>query len=122
MHHHLVTLAAANAVDEVIDGVASGSIPAASMLGGGLDDLLAASMDKFFKRYGPSIAENFSKIAEPAAAKAGQILGPVIEEKLRAYTPTFALITGAVVAGAILIGGWQARRELRGRSRRRRAA
>ncbi len=120
--NRLVALAAANAVDEVIDGLASGEIPPSTMLGGPLEDMLARSMDKFFKRYGPTIAENFSKIAEPAAQKAGQILGPIIEEKLKAYTPTFALITGAVIAGALLLGGWQARRVMRPARRRRRGA
>ncbi len=120
----VVALAAANAVDEIIDGVASGELAHPGTLGG-LEDIIAASMDRFFKRYGPTIAENFSRIAEPAAQKAGQILGPVIEEKLKEYTPTFALITGAVIAGALLIGGWQTRqamRPARRRSRRRRAA
>lgn len=120
--NHLVALAAANAVDEVIDGVVSGEIPqSAVMLGGPLEDMLSRSMDKFFKRYGPAIAENFSRIAEPAAQKAGKILGPIIEEKLKAYTPTFALITGAVIAGALLLGGWQARRVIRRRPGRRAA-
>ena len=118
--HRFVSLAAANAVDEIINGVASGEIPqSAVMLGGPLEDLLSRSMNRFFDRYGPSIAENFSKIAEPAAEKASKIIGPIVEEKLKAQMPTFALITGVIIAGAIWVGGWQARRIVGPRRRRR---
>lgn len=118
----IVIEAAARAANEAVDVVAANP----SMLGS-IDDLIASSMSRFFESYGPQMAAQFAKIAGPAAEKASEIIGPVIEEKLKAYTPTFALITGGVVAAAILFGGWFARREVRksrgtGRRRRRRAA
>jgi hypothetical protein len=71
---------------------------------GQIEDLIAKSMNKFFDKYGPQIATQFSAIAEPAAKKSAEIIGPVVEQKLKDYGPTFAMIMGAVL-GVFFVAG-----------------
>lgn len=80
---------------------------------GQLEPFIMSSMNKFFDKYGPQIAQQFSAVAEPAAKKAAEIIGPVVEEKLKQEGPKLALLTGAVIGAAILFAGWFARREAR---------
>jgi hypothetical protein len=71
---------------------------------GQIEDLIAKSMSKFFTAYGPQIAAQFSAVAEPAARKSAEIIGPVVEQKLKDYGPTFAMIMGAVL-GVFFVAG-----------------
>lgn len=59
----------------------------------------------------PTLSAELMKVAEPAAKKAADVVGPVIEEKLRDYGPTLALITGIAAAvlsviGMLLVGAY----------------
>lgn len=116
-------------LDEVVSavaGVAATEAAEKAMLGeiglGQIDKYILDAMGKFFDKYGPQIAGQFSALAEPAAKKASEIIGPVVEQKLRDYGPTFALITGGVLAGAYILGNILARREVRRAKGRRSAA
>lgn len=73
---------------------------------GQIERYVKDAMDKFFEKYGPSMAQQFAAVAEPAAKKASEIIGPVVEQKLKDYGPTFAVTMGAVLGAAILFGGW----------------
>lgn len=98
-------------------GIAAADAAERAMLGeiglGQIDKYIMDAMEKFFDKYGPQIASQFSAVAEPAAKKAAEIIGPVVEEKLRNYGPTFAVITGGVLAGAYILGNILSRREVR---------
>ncbi|MGH8896763.1 MAG: hypothetical protein ACRDZ4_07000 [Egibacteraceae bacterium] len=52
----------------------------------------------------PTLGQELMRVAEPAARKAADVVGPVIEEKLRAWGPTLAAITGVVAAVLSLVG------------------
>ena len=91
---------------------------------GQIENIIAGTMSKFFDKFGPQIAQQFSALAEPAAKKSAEIIGPVVEEKLKDYGPTFAMIMGAVLGVFYLTGIFTARKvkQARGNPWRRRAA
>lgn len=64
------------------------------------DQLIAQALSSI----APQLQAQLLAIAEPAAQKAAQVVGPVIEEKLAQEAPLFALITG-VFAGAVAVVG-----------------
>jgi len=54
--------------------------------------------------------------------KAVDIIRPSVEQALKDYTPTFAAITGGMLALSVLLGTWIAKREFRKARGRRRVA
>jgi len=105
MIHGLIGQVAGAASVEAAEMVLSGQAQL-----GQIEDLIAKGMNKFFQSYGPQIAQQFSAVAEPAARKSAEIIGPVVEQKLKEYGPTFAIIMGAVLGAFFLTGIFSARR------------
>jgi hypothetical protein len=58
----------------------------------------------------PALGAQLVKVVEPAARKAADVVGPAVEEKLRAHGPRLAIIAGVVAAILGLLGmaalGW----------------
>jgi len=78
-----------------------------------VDSYVKDAVAKFIDKQGPYIAEKMAAVIQPAAEKAVNIVKPSVMEALKEYTPTFALITGAVLGGAVLLGSWTAARSAR---------
>ena len=109
----LAGIAAADAVERV----RLGEIPPTL---GAIEDYLKSAMDSFFSKYGPSIGEQIAQYAAPAAQKAVDVIKPALSQTLTEYTPTFAAVTGGMIALAILSGIWISKRTYQGRRRPRR--
>jgi hypothetical protein len=77
---------------------------------GQIENIIAGTMSKFFDKFGPQIASQFAAVAEPAARKSAELIGPVVEQKLKEYGPTFAMIMGGVLGAFFLAGIFGARR------------
>lgn len=78
---------------------------------GALDSAITIAVQNALTPLMPVLKQQLLEIAEPAAKKASEVVGPVIEEKLRDYGPTLAAITGVVAAvlsivGMLLLGGY----------------
>jgi len=78
---------------------------------GALDSAITIAVQNALTPLMPVLKQQLLEIAEPAAKKASEVVGPVIEEKLREYGPTLAAITGVVAAvlsivGMLLVGGY----------------
>ena len=59
----------------------------------------------------PTLSAELMKAVEPAAAKAADVVGPVLEEKLKKYAPIFGIVAGLVAAafgvlGMMIVGGY----------------
>jgi len=76
---------------------------------GDVTDYIGSAVTVFLNQYGPQVAQKLAEIAEPAARKAADIIGPVVEEKLRAAVPLFAGISGGLIGLSILAGIWISR-------------
>lgn len=82
-----------------------------SLSQGALDSAITIAVQNALAPLMPVLKQQLLEIAEPAAKKASEVVGPVIEEKLRAYGPTLAAITGIVasvlsIVGMLLLGGY----------------
>lgn len=78
---------------------------------GALDSAITIAVQNALTPLMPVLKQQLLEIAEPAAKKASEVVGPVIEEKLRDYGPTLAAITGIVasvlsIVGMLLLGGY----------------
>lgn len=78
---------------------------------GALDSAITVAVQNALMPLMPTLKAQLLEIAAPAAKKASEVVGPVIEEKLRDYGPTLAAITGIVAAvlslvGMLLLGGY----------------
>lgn len=80
---------------------------------GEAQDLIGAAMTKFMDQQGPAIAEKLAVYLEPATQKAVDIIKPSVMEALKEYTPTFAAVSGTMIALSVLAGTYLARREFR---------
>lgn len=80
-----------------------------------ITNAVAVAVQRALEPMMPALKAQLLAIAEPAAKKAAEVVGPVIEEKLRDYGPTLAAITGVVAAvlsivGMLLLGGYIVRK------------
>lgn len=80
---------------------------------GAVEDFIQLAMSNWLTKFGPQLGQQMMAIAEPAAQKAAEVIGPVVEEKLRAYGPKLALLTGVIVGAAIIFGVGISKREFR---------
>lgn len=95
-------------VDDWISQAANGM---GQLSQGALDSAITIAVQNALAPLMPVLKQQLLEIAEPAAKKASEVVGPVIEEKLRDYGPTLAAITGIVAAvlsivGMLLLGGY----------------
>jgi hypothetical protein len=83
--------------------------------GGGLpEQLIQQQVMKIIEPMLPVLGEKLLEIAEPAAQKAAEVVGPVVKEQLDAQIPKLAVITG-IVAGLLVVGGIMIGRKIRAR-------
>jgi hypothetical protein len=76
-----------------------------------LTNAVALAVQKALTPLMPVLGEKLMAVAEPAARKAAEVVGPVLDERLRTYGPKFAIISGLVAAilgiiGMVLVGGY----------------
>jgi hypothetical protein len=76
----------------------------------GVEKYIGDALDKFFAQYGPGLADKLAVYIEPATKKAVEIIKPSVEQALKDYTPTFAAITGGMLALSVLLGVWISKR------------
>jgi hypothetical protein len=84
---------------------------------GQAEQYMASAMNKFFESYGPTLAAKLTEMAKPATEKAMEVVRPQIEQALKDWTPTFAAITGGMVALSVLLGVYISKRTYEGRRR-----
>jgi hypothetical protein len=83
---------------------------------GGLSDIgqveqyISNALDKFFEKFGPGLADKLAVYIEPATKKAVEVIKPSVDQALKDYTPTFAAITGGMLALSVLLGVWISKR------------
>jgi len=77
------------------------------------EDYIGAAMAKFMDQQGPAIASKLAVYLEPATQKAVEVIKPSVMQALKEYTPTFAAVSGAMIALSVLAGTYLARREFR---------
>ena len=68
------------------------------------EDIISRMVIMQLEKLAPQLGAKLLEIAEPAAQRAVAVIKPAMEEKLKEYIPMFALITGALLGGAILLG------------------
>jgi len=73
--------------------------------------VIQAAVQKALAPIMPTLGAELVKVVQPAAEKAANTVGPVIDEKLREYGPWIGAIAGTVSAilsiiGMILVGGY----------------
>lgn len=90
---------------ECAQAVRSGAVPL-----GQLDTLVTNAIANYFSQHGAEIASSMSQYVEPLTAKAMDVIKPSMYEALRDYTPTFAAVSGGMLALAVFLGIWIARR------------
>ncbi len=73
-------------------------------------DIVGDMVLKQLEKIAPQLGAKLLEIAEPAARKAAESIEPVLEQKLQKYIPIFALISGAILGGAVLLGVFVSRR------------
>jgi hypothetical protein len=86
------------------------------------DSLISAAVSKFFESQGPQIASTMAPHIEAMTKKAVEVIRPSVEQALKEYTPTFAAISGGMLALSVLLGTYVAKREFRKARGRRRAS
>jgi hypothetical protein len=98
--HRLISVLASEVAADAVRKVRLGEL--SSM--GEITQYIASGLQAFLTMYGPQIGAQLIKIVEPAAKKAADIIGPVVEQKLKEHVPMFAAITGGLIGAAILGG------------------
>lgn len=78
-------------------------------------DAISAAVARVLAPMMPALQQQLVAAAEPAARKAADVVGPVVEQKLKEYGPTFGIIAGLVsailgVLGMVAIGSYVVRR------------
>jgi hypothetical protein len=90
--------------DAVTQGVVEG-LASQGLSGMGADDsVIAAAVQNILGPMLPALGAELTKAVEPAMQRATDLLGPVLEEKIRDWGPILALSIG-VVAGIITLIG-----------------
>lgn len=79
-------------------------------LGQATEDVLSRRATELLAPLIPQLQKTLVDIAEPAAKKAADVVGPVIRQELSAKMPAFAAITGLVLAAAVVAGIWLGRK------------
>jgi hypothetical protein len=79
----------------------------AALSGIGDDEAVTAAVQSVLGPLMPSLSAEIMKAVGPAAQKAADVVGPVIEDKIKTYGPILAIIVG-VVAGIIALFGMAA--------------
>lgn len=97
---HLVSLLAGEAAAGAIRQVDAGEVTTL----GAVEDVIQSAMTGWLNKHGPELANRLMVLAEPAAKKAAEVVGPVVEAKLKAYTPIFAAIVGGMFGLSLLLG------------------
>lgn len=103
-------------VERGIEGLMRDHGPALSGLGQDeLNLLVSRAIERAIKPMIPTLQKHLMEAAEPAAKKAADVIGPVVERKLKEQVPKFAAITGVVTAaltilGMFLVGGYVVRK------------
>lgn len=69
-----------------------------------ISSVVSVAVEKALKPLMPTLGAELMKVVEPAAKKAADTVGPVIDEKLRKYGPWLAVITGTVAAILVILG------------------
>jgi len=80
---------------------------------GATEDYIGAAMSRFMDQQGPALAQKLAVYLEPATQKAVEVIKPSVMQALKDYTPTFAAVSGAMIALSVLAGTYLARREFR---------
>lgn len=80
-------------------------------LGQDMTGIVQIAVQKALAPLIPTLGAELMKAVEPAAKKASEVVGPVIDEKLRKYGPWIGVIAGTVAAilgilGMVTIGGY----------------
>lgn len=90
--------------DAVTQGVVEG-LAAQGLSGLGADDsIIAAAVQNVLGPMMPALGEELMRAVEPATQRAADMLGPILEEKIKDYGPILAITVG-VVAGIITLIG-----------------
>jgi len=90
--------------DAVTQGVMEG-LAAQGLSGMGVDDsIIAAAVQNVLAPMMPALGAELMKAVEPATQRAADMLGPILEEKIRDWGPILAITIG-VVAGIITLIG-----------------
>jgi hypothetical protein len=90
--------------DAVAQGVVEG-LAAQGLSGLGADDsVIALAVQNVLGPMMPALGAELMKAVEPATQRAADMLGPVLEEKIKDYGPILAITIG-VVAGIITLIG-----------------
>lgn len=76
----------------------------------GVEKYISGALDSFFAKYGPGLADKLAVYIEPATKKAVEVIKPSVDQALKDYTPTFAAITGGMLALSVLLGVWISKR------------
>jgi hypothetical protein len=95
-------------LDGVQEGLASHGMTGMSGLGA---DAVSAAVERVLQPLMPTLGAELVKVVEPAARKAADVVGPAVEENIKKYGPTLAIITGLVAAvlsviGMVVVGGY----------------
>lgn len=74
------------------------------------------AVERALKPMMPMLGQRLMEVAEPAAKRAAEVVGPVVEDKLKEYGPRLAIIAGVVAAILGLLGmaalGWYVARKV----------
>jgi len=78
-------------------------------------DYIALAVERALKPMLPALSEQIMQVVGPAAQKAADTVGPVLDEKLRKWGPIMAVIAGVVAAvlgivGMVVMGGYVIRK------------
>lgn len=87
---------------------------------GEVSSYVRSGMGSIFDALLPSAKQEFAALIEPATQKAVEAIKPAMYDVLRDWTPSFAAISGGMMALAVLLGIWISKRTFI--SARRRAA
>jgi len=90
---------------ECANAVRLGGVPL-----GQVDTLIANAIANYFSQHGDELAASMSEYVAPLTQKAMDVIKPSVYEALRDYTPTFAAVSGGMLALAVFLGIWIARR------------
>jgi hypothetical protein len=91
-----VTGAAVRIARNTLDGIETGDLRSL----GEVDEYIQAQLGEL----GDDIGDALSTITQPAVQKAIDSMKPAIMQALEDYTPTFAAISGGMLALAVLLG------------------
>lgn len=80
-----------------------------------VSSVVGSAVEKALRPLVPTLGAELMKVVEPAAKKAADTVGPVIDEKLRKYGPWIGVIAGTVAAilgilGMVVLGGYLVRK------------